>query len=49
MATNCKVVIIANEPLHYQLPLPSQTDAVFAWLVREDVQQWGGLVINGFV
>lgn len=40
--------IIANGTAAAPITITSQTDAVFGAVGPEDVQQWGGLIINGF-
>ncbi len=48
MVINRGSKIVANGTPAAPITITSQTDAVFATVGPEDVQQWGGLVINGF-
>ncbi|MAY02358.1 MAG: serine/threonine protein kinase [Gammaproteobacteria bacterium] len=48
MVINRGSQIVANGTAAAPITITSQTDAVFGVVGPEDVQQWGGLVINGF-
>lgn len=48
MVINRGSQIIANGTAAAPITITSQTDAVFGVVGPEDVQQWGGLIINGF-
>ncbi len=48
MVINRGSQIVANGTPVAPITITSQTDAVFGTVGPEDVQQWGGLVINGF-
>lgn len=48
MVINRGAQIVANGTPAAPITITSQTDAVFGTVGPEDVQQWGGLVINGF-
>lgn len=48
MVINRGAQIVANGTAALPITITSQTDAVFGVVGPEDVQQWGGLVINGF-
>jgi len=48
MVINRGAQLVANGTAALPITITSQTDAVFGVVGPEDVQQWGGLVINGF-